>query len=309
MIEHANEGVFRLGRGKRRTRCDLLVIEPELKLQDRGGSSRMKRSIIVCCTVAFWGVGMADASVPPQSPEKARFRAAAEAERKARALSEAQDRAVANYTRNKSRMAAAEKMEQANKAAAAEVRDQRNRDRMAAGAKREQADAAAAGATAAQKAKKAAEALAEAQDRVVAYYKRSLGKGSDTVVARAVRGVEKLSCFTGVRDQHARIGVQLVNGKVDYFAFYSKLKPRTCSIDVERSSYSGRWEDNGKTSKVTLLEETGVMLIDRESGGYRFVFRNVDRMTYCGMYGKINGSITVVPGKSKCIVKGIMKGH
>ena len=131
---------------------------------------------------------------------------------------------------------------------------------------------------------------------------------SDTVVAKAKK-VEKFACFTGVRDRHARIGIQLVNGKVDYFAFYSKRKPRTCSIDVERNSYSGRWKDNGKTAKVTLLENSGVLLIDRKSGGYRFRFRNVDRMTYCGMDGKINGSITVVPGKKKCIVKGIMKGH
>lgn len=131
---------------------------------------------------------------------------------------------------------------------------------------------------------------------------------SDTVVAKAKK-VEKLACYTGVRDRHARIGVQLVDGEVDYFAFYSKRKPRTCSIDVERNSYAGRWVNNGKTSKVTLLENSGVLLIDRKGGGYRFVFRNVDRMTYCGMYGKINGSITVMRGNSKCIVQGIMKGH
>ncbi|MDH3316349.1 MAG: hypothetical protein OEN48_15485 [Betaproteobacteria bacterium] len=269
----------------------------------------MKRPVIVCCTLAFCGIGMAHASVPPQSLEEATFRAAAEAQRNARTLSEAQDRAVANYTRNKGRMAAAAKIEQANKAAAAEARDKRNKGRMAVRAKREQANAAAAGVTAEQKAKKEAKALARAQDRVVAYYKRSLGKGSDTVVAKAVKGVEKLTCFTGVRDRHARIGVQLVNGKVDYFAFYSKWKPRTCSIDVERNGSAGRWEDKGATSKVTLLEETGVLLIDRKSGGYRFVFRNVDRMRYCGMYGKINGSLTVMRGKKKCVVQGIMDGH
>ncbi|MDH3314605.1 MAG: hypothetical protein OER43_02395 [Gammaproteobacteria bacterium] len=132
---------------------------------------------------------------------------------------------------------------------------------------------------------------------------------SDTVVAKAARKVEQLTCFTGVRDRHARIGVQVVNGKVDYFAFYSKRKPRTCSIDVGRDSSSGRWEDKGATSKVTLMEDTGVLLIDHKSGGYRFVFRNVDRMRYCGMYGKINGSLTVMPGKKKCVVQGIMDGH
>lgn len=129
---------------------------------------------------------------------------------------------------------------------------------------------------------------------------------SDTAVAGKARGVEQLTCFTGVKDRHARIGVQVVNQKVKYFAFYSKRKPRTCSIDVERD---GGWVDKGATSKVTLAENSGVMLIDHKPGTYRFVFRNVDRMKFCGMDGKINGSLTVVRGKNQCIVQGIMDGH
>jgi hypothetical protein len=251
----------------------------------------MKRSIIVCCALAFCGAGIAIASVPPNSPEKARVTAAAAASAKvladagneAKALGRAQDRAVSNYKRNKSRRVAE--------------------------AKREQARIAAAAARAAAHARKEAQTLARAQDRVVAFYKRSLGIGSGTLAAKAVKRIEKLACFTGVKDRHARIGVQLVDGKVDYFAYYSKWKPRTCSIDVERNGFDGRWVDNGAASKVTLIDKKGVLLIDRNSGGYRFVFRDVDRMRYCGMDGKINGSLTVMRGKSKCIVQGLMDGH
>lgn len=122
--------------------------------------------------------------------------------------------------------------------------------------------------------------------------------------------VEELTCFAGVRDQHARIGVRLVGEKVDYFAFYSKRKPRTCSIDIGRNSPVGRWEDNGTSSKITLLENSGVLVVHRNGGGsYRFDFKDVDRMKYCGMEGEINGSLTVTRGQKKCLVTGIMNGH
>ncbi len=263
----------------------------------------MKRSIIVCCALAFCSAGIVSASVPQKLPGKveatggaaAKSNGLASAGNAATALGAAQDRAVANYKRNMVREAAAAKREQAKIAAAA-------------AAMKKQAKVAAAKTKTATKHDDEAKALTNAQDRVVAYYKRSLGIGNETV-AKAVKGIEKLACFTGVQDRHARIGVKLVNGKVDYFAFYSKRKPRTCSIDAERSGHAGRWEDNGTTSKVTLSENKGVLLIHRKGGAYRFVFRNVDRMRFCGMDGKINGSLTVARGKSKCVVQGVMDGH
>ena len=192
-----------------------------------------------------------------------------------KALSVAQDRAVANYRRYQSRKAAAAKLAQTR--------------------------AAAAKAMAAKKAQADARALAKAQDRVVAHY-----KGIPLV---ATRRVEVLTCFAGIQDKHARIGVQLVNGQVNNFSFYSKSKPRTCSIDVKRDGPYSHWEDNGVVSRVTLMEEKGVLLIDHKRGSYRFVFQSVDRMRYCGMEGKINGSLIVMRGKSKCDVHGIMDGH
>lgn len=167
----------------------------------------------------------------------------------------------------------------------------------------QKAKAAAAAAKAAEEAKKEAKALAKAQDRVVAHYKRS------RMPAAPVTTVEKLACLSGNEDRHARIGVELINGKVNYFAFYSKWKPRTCSIEVKRGGPYNRWEDNGATSKVTLVDGTGVFLIDGKSGSYRFVFRGIDRGRYCEMEGKINGSLTIMRGNSKCVVEGIMDGH
>lgn len=162
------------------------------------------------------------------------------------------------------------------------------------------AAAAAARARAAIAAKKEAEALARAQDRVVAHYKRS---------RMPATRVERLSCLTGTEDHHARIGIELINDKLSYFAFYSKSKPRACSIEVKRGGAFNRWEESGATSKVTLVDGKGIFLIDGKRGTYRFLFRGVDRGRYCGMDGKINGSLTVMRGRRDCLVEGVMDGH
>jgi hypothetical protein len=166
-------------------------------------------------------------------------------------------------------------------------------EEQAAAAAEDRAKAAAA-------ARKESEALARAQDRVVAHYRRS---------RMPVTRVERLSCLTGSEDRHARIGVELIDDKVSYFAFYSKSKPRTCSIEIKRGGAFNRWVDRGATSTVTLADGKGHFLIDGKRGTYRFHFRGVDRGRYCGMDGKINGSLTVMRGKRSCIVEGVMDGH
>lgn len=164
--------------------------------------------------------------------------------------------------------------------------------------KKEIAEAAAAKAKAAAEAKKAAAALARAQDRVVAHYK-----------GVPLTRVERLSCVTGDEDRHARIGVELVNDKVNYFAFYSKWKPRACSIEVRRGGPYSRWEDRGSASSITLVDGKGLLVVDGKSGRYRIDFRGIDRERYCGMDGKINGSLTILRGRRACLVEGVMDGH
>lgn len=118
--------------------------------------------------------------------------------------------------------------------------------------------------------------------------------------------VEKLACRLGTEDQHARIAVELVNGKVNRFAYYSKWKPRTCSMEVGRNDAYSKWDDSGDVTIVTLIEDKGAFLIDHERGKYHFIFRDIDRMRYCGMDGKINGSLTVWTGRQQCELQGVM---
>ena len=116
---------------------------------------------------------------------------------------------------------------------------------------------------------------------------------------------EVLACRDGTEDRHARIAVVLVGGKTESFAYYSKWKPRTCSIYLQRNRDTSRWSDAGQVTSVST--ERGVVMIEHGKGEYRFVFRDVDRERYCGMEGKINGTLTVRKGSEQCEVAGIME--
>ncbi len=118
--------------------------------------------------------------------------------------------------------------------------------------------------------------------------------------------IEKLACRLGTEDKHARIAVELFDGKVNRFAYYSKWKPRTCSMEVERGDAYSKWEDTGNVTIVTLIEDNGAFLIDNGRGRYHFIFREIDRKRYCGMEGKVSGSLTVYRGRPQCLLEGVM---
>jgi len=119
--------------------------------------------------------------------------------------------------------------------------------------------------------------------------------------------VETLACRLGTEDEHARIAVVLHDSKVQSFAYYSKWKPRTCSMDVKRNDAFSKWEDTGHVSVIALVDNTGAVLIDHERDRYKFLFRDVDRMRYCGMEGKVSGSLTIIRGNPQCQLDGIMR--
>ena len=142
-----------------------------------------------------------------------------------------------------------------------------------------------------------------------AVYKASLNRNAAPARApsHALQGkTEVLTCRNGTEDQHARIGVVLVGGRTDSFAYYSKWKPRTCSIYLQRhrDPYS-KWADKGNVTNVNL--EQGLFLIEHGKGEYRFIFRDIDRERYCGMDGTINGTLTIRKGSERCELTGIME--
>jgi len=125
---------------------------------------------------------------------------------------------------------------------------------------------------------------------------------------RAKNKIERLACKLGTTDRQARIGVELVNGRVTQFAYYSKLKPRTCSINVERDGPYSTWKDLGRFTHVTT--DNGRFLIENRSREVHFIFREVDRHFYCGMEpGIITGTLTVIRGKGECQLNNLMRAH
>jgi len=125
---------------------------------------------------------------------------------------------------------------------------------------------------------------------------------------RARHTVERLTCKLGDEDRHARIGVELVDGKVSRFAYYRKRTPRTCSISVERDGPYSKWEDVGRFTHVTT--DNGRFLIENRPRDVHFIFREVDRHFYCGMEpGVITGTLTVIRGKRECVLEGVMRAH
>jgi hypothetical protein len=120
----------------------------------------------------------------------------------------------------------------------------------------------------------------------------------------APKKLERLVCMLGTDDRHARIAVELRGGAVESFAYYSKWKPRTCSVHVVRGDPYSRWQDYG--NRTTVTTENGTFLIENGRREVQFLFRDVDRMFYCGMEGKISGSLTVRRGKRDCVLEGVM---
>ncbi|MES2565207.1 MAG: hypothetical protein V4637_21145, partial [Pseudomonadota bacterium] len=102
-----------------------------------------------------------------------------------------------------------------------------------------------------------------------------------------------------------RLGLVLVGGKTDSFAYYSTVKPRTCSIHLQRNRPGYRkWVDNGNTTRINL--ERGLVAIEHREGEYRLAFQDIDRERYCGVEGTINGTLTIRRGSERCELAGIM---
>ena len=119
--------------------------------------------------------------------------------------------------------------------------------------------------------------------------------------------VEQIDCKSGVEDVHARMAIEARGGQVASFAFYSKRKPRTCSLDVNRDSPYVKWRQtaDGATRVQTLH---GPILIRALRDGYEFEFHNVARQKICGMDGTLNGTMTIKRkgGRTECSVAGLL---
>jgi len=121
---------------------------------------------------------------------------------------------------------------------------------------------------------------------------------------------ERIDCMSGVDDLHARMALEARGGRVAYFAYYSKWKPRTCALDFARTTPGTKWRltPDGATRVHT---PQGRFLIRTLPNAYVFEFEQVERSRYCGMPGDINGTMIIKrgAGKPECSVAGIMDAN
>ena len=115
--------------------------------------------------------------------------------------------------------------------------------------------------------------------------------------------LERLTCRTGPNDEQARLIAQIVKGRPMEFAYYSRLGTRVCSIHARRGDAYTKWADSGGKSTVKLIE--GTASLEYKPGYLKIKFDDVDRMTYCGMHGELNGVIEVSSTKSECDIHGV----
>ncbi len=119
--------------------------------------------------------------------------------------------------------------------------------------------------------------------------------------------LERFDCLTGTPDWHARIAFEAQGGQVLGFAYYSKWKPRTCSIEFMRNTAGSKWHTTADGA-VRVDTPQGRFLIRTRAESYVFEFERVQRRKFCGMPGEINGTMTIKRGSAtpQCSATGIM---
>ena len=119
--------------------------------------------------------------------------------------------------------------------------------------------------------------------------------------------VEQIDCKSGVEDLHARMALEARGGQIASFAYYSKRRPRTCSMDMRRDDPHIKWRltPDGATRVQT---PQGLFLIRSSSDAYEFEFLEVERQKFCGMDGSINGKMIIQRKTTnpECSVAGLL---
>jgi hypothetical protein len=118
---------------------------------------------------------------------------------------------------------------------------------------------------------------------------------------------ERIDCTNGTADSQARMAFDARGGQVTYFAYYSKIGRRTCSLEFARNAPGTKWRvmTDGATRVQT---PDGRFVIRTRTDAYVFEFQGVSRQKFCSVAGEINGTMTIKrgAGKPECSVSGVL---
>jgi hypothetical protein len=129
----------------------------------------------------------------------------------------------------------------------------------------------------------------------------------DRPLPQAVGKIERIDCKSGRDDLQARIALEARGNQIVNFAYYSRWNFQTCSIALDQKSWDARWRLT--TDGATRVQTPhGSFLIRADASTYRFEFQDVERMRFCGMYGRIRGELIVERGTNppRCEARGIL---
>jgi hypothetical protein len=129
----------------------------------------------------------------------------------------------------------------------------------------------------------------------------------DRALPRTLGKIERIDCRSGNDDLQARIAFEARGNQVMNFAYYSRWNFQTCSIHLNQESWNARWRltEDGATRVQT---PHGSFLIRSDADSFSFEFHDVERMKFCGMYGRIRGELVVKRGTNppQCEARGIL---
>jgi len=130
---------------------------------------------------------------------------------------------------------------------------------------------------------------------------------SDKMLPPLSGEVERIDCKIGVEDLHARMALEARGGQIASFAYYSKWRPRTCSLEIRRDDPETKWRWTADGA-IRVQTPHGMYLIRALSHAYEFEFLRVERQQYCGMDGYTNGTMTIKRYQKipECSVAGLL---
>lgn len=114
----------------------------------------------------------------------------------------------------------------------------------------------------------------------------------DSVLPALSGEVEQIDCKVGTEDLHARMALEAHGGQVRSFAYYSKWRPRTCSMNMQRNDPETQWRQTADGA-TRVQSPHGTFLIRELPGSYEFEFIDVQRQPFCGMDGHTNGKMII----------------
>ena len=129
----------------------------------------------------------------------------------------------------------------------------------------------------------------------------------DRPLPLAKGALEQIDCLNGEERLHARMALEARGGQVTSFAYYSRWQSYTCSIHLDQRDPKVRWRRT-EEGAVRVQTPQGSFVIHADPESYVFEFQNVQRAKFCGMYGSINGTMTILRNASppRCSSAGIL---